>query len=516
MKKVSLYLALLVAVSVAVTAFWVYQRYVRSDAAARLTFTVERGDIEEAVQARGEVVSQKEFTMEFPFAGTVEQVYVKEGEKVSRGDPLAKLDTKDQELEFKRLEAIRAQNEANLRKLEAGETPQDISVSESKVEGARTAAENAQKTFAEVITDSFTKADDAIRNKIDPLFINPGTSPQLVFTASNPQVEVDLESLRLSMESKFASWQSSLATLTVASDLTPYNAEAQANLSLVRAIHDKATLALNNLTAVGTLSQTTIDAWRAGVSAGRTTVSAAVTNLTAAREAFRAAQTNLEYEERALASKRAGTRVEDLAAARAKVEETENQIAAAEEKIAKATLRAPAAARVMNISLERREMSNPGTTAMTLSISEQKVQADISELDIGKIKEGDGNAATIEFDAFPDEPYTGRVVSVEPQAVVKDGDKYFRLNVFFDRATSSEHIIRTGMSADLVIKTSFRQGVLKVPELAVYKRNKQRFVKVLENGVPTEVEVKVGISNGESVEIISGLSEGQIVVVSEG
>jgi multidrug efflux pump subunit AcrA (membrane-fusion protein) len=515
MKRVTLYLIIIVAVSAVVTGFWVYERYVKSDTTNQITFTVTRGDLTELVRARGEVVSQKEYNMEFPNAGTVEQVYVTEGEEVNRGDPLMKLDTRDLEIELTRLTAVRAQNEASLQKLEAGETPEDLSVSESKVTGDRAAVEDAEKALMDSLNDAYARADDAIRNKVDPIFINPRTNTQLAFTTTDAQAEIDLESLRSRLESQFAAWQASLAAMSTSSDLSAYEAAAQVNLSLARTVCDKATLALNNVVAGGNLTQTTIDTWRANISAGRTSLGTAITNLTAAREALRTAQATLDYDERALVSKQAGSRAEDIASARAKVEETANQIAAVEDKIAKATLRAPAAARVMKVYLERKEVSNAGTTALTLSISDQKVQADISELDIGKIREDDGNPVTIEFDAFPDEFYVGRVASVEPQVVVKDGDKYFRLNVFFDRATSSEHIIRTGMSADLVITTAEKQGVLKIPELAVYKRGKQRFVKVLENGVPTEVEVETGISDGESVEIVEGLTEGQTVVVTE-
>ncbi len=516
MKKISLFIIFIVVASVAVTGFWVYQRYIKSGTTGQLTFTVTRGDLAELVRARGEVVSQKEYNMEFPYAGTVEQVYVQEGEQVGRGDPLAKLDTRDLELELGRLTAIRAQNQANLEKLEVGETTETIRVSESKVAGDRVAVENAKKGLIDALNDAYTKADDGVRNKVDPIFTNPRSAPQLNFSASDQQVEVDLIALRSRLETQFAIWQVSLAAVSVSGDLTAYDAAAQENLSIARSICDKATLALNNLVSSGNLTQTTIDTWRTNVSAGRTLVSTAIANLTVAREALKTAQASLDYDEQALSLTRAGTRAEDIAAARAKVEETENQIAATRDKIAKSTLRAPAAARVMKVHLERKEIANIGTAALTLSISAQKVQADISELDIGKIREDDGNVVALSFDAFPGEEYIGRVASIEPQVVVKDSDKYFRLNVFFDVATSSTNIIRTGMSTDLIITTAAKQGVLKVPEIAVYKRNKQRFVKLLENGVPTEAEVNVGISDGESVEIIGGLLEGQTIVVAEG
>ena len=74
--------------------------------------------------------------------------------------------------------------------------------------------------------------------------------------------------------------------------------------------------------------------------------------------------------------------------------------------------------------------------------------------------------------------------------------------------------IRSGMSADLEILISSKDSALKIPELVVYKRNDKEFVIVFEEGRNKEAEVETGISDGESIEIIKGLVEGQTVVVS--
>jgi len=85
MRKISYYVIAVVVAGVAVTSFYVYQRYFKTVEQSFLYFTVDRGDIQEAIKVRSEVVAQKEFELEFPVSGTVEAVYVRDGETESSG-----------------------------------------------------------------------------------------------------------------------------------------------------------------------------------------------------------------------------------------------------------------------------------------------------------------------------------------------------------------------------------------------------------------------------------------------
>jgi len=51
--------------------------------------------------------------------------------------------------------------------------------------------------------------------------------------------------------------------------------------------------------------------------------------------------------------------------------------------------------------------------------------------------------------------------------------------------------------------------------LAIYDKGGKKFVKILKDNQQKEIEVETGISDGENVEVISGLVEGQIVIVSQ-
>ena len=513
MKKLSYYLLLTVIAGIGLISFWGYQKYFKTEAPKFLLFPVERGSLQEIVKVRGEVVTQKDFDLEFPFSGIIESVFVKEGQPVSQGDPLIKLETIDFQLEKQNLEALLAQKQANLEKLLAGATPEDIRVAETKVKNAETALEDAKKNVVDKLQDAYTKGDDGVRNRTDQLFNSPRSSnPQLNFTAITVELENALESERLALETLLVSWKTSLNSLTVESDLDSYIKIAKVNLNRVKSYLDNTALAVSALTPATNLTQTTIDNYRSDVSTGRTNVNTATVNLSTAEEKLRGAESDLTLKQKELDLKKAGTRTEDIKIAKAQIEEVNSQIAITKEKIRKSVLYAPVSAKVIKVWLEKKEFFRVGQTAIALSTSANKIQADVSELDIGKVRETNGNETIIQLDAFPSQEFKGKVVSVDPKEIIKEGDKYYRINVYLEKEGGVA--IRSGMSADLKVLVSFKESVLKIPEMAVLEKNGGKFVKILDGEQKKEVEIKTGISDGEFVEITSGLTEGQTVVVA--
>jgi len=204
----------------------------------------------------------------------------------------------------------------------------------------------------------------------------------------------------------------------------------------------------------------------------------------------------------------------------ADVSRVDAQISTVNEKIRKSTLSAFADMQVTEINVEEQEVFRAGVPAISLSATDYKIFADISELDIGKINTVDDFEVLIYLDAFPDEMFTGMVANVEAKEIDKDGDKYYRVNISLNE---QDERIRSGMSADLDIPVSEKkEEVLIIPEYVVFEDEEdedRELVKVLEkeNGENklVDVEVVTGFSNGEFVEIISGLEEGQTVVVSD-
>ncbi|MBI5306184.1 efflux RND transporter periplasmic adaptor subunit [Candidatus Wolfebacteria bacterium] len=428
---------------------------------------------------------------------------------------MIKLETTDFELEIKKLEATLDQNKANLNKLLAGVAKEDIDIYENKVLSAESVVEDAKKNIIDKIQDAYTKSEDAIRLKTDQFINNPLTSsPQVSFMTNDFQLENDIEWNRFVLENTLKSWKISLNNLSAESNLETYLNESYGNLDKIKSFLDKAALIVNNPANIAlnsSVSQSTFTTWQTNISTARANVNTAISNLTAAEEKLKTGQSNFEIAKSELAAKKAPARSEDMEIAKARIKEIESSIEIIREKIRKSTLYAPITGTVAKIWLEKGELFSVGKTAVSLSSFEYKIQSDISELDIGKIKSRNGNKTIIQLDSFPEQKFDGEILFIDPREINKEGDIYYRVNIVFKNQPEN---IRQGMSADIAVSSFFKAGILKIPQFAIYQKNDKKFVKIFDGKIQKEIEVKTGISDGEAVEITEGLNEGQTVIVS--
>lgn len=190
MKKVSYYLVIVVAIGVLFVSYWAYLKYFKADDVDRLLFTVERGHIQELVSERGEVSTEKDYDLEFPFSGIVEKIYVEEGQEVSNNDPLIKLETTDYNLELSRLyaqwsqavagvegaqarlkqyEAALEGQEARLKDLEKGTGKEEINISLTNIENAENNLTDSKLELVNAESKAKRDMDSIIELSLDTL-----------------------------------------------------------------------------------------------------------------------------------------------------------------------------------------------------------------------------------------------------------------------------------------------------------------------------------------------------------
>lgn len=133
----------------------------------------------------------------------------------------------------------------------------------------------------------------------------------------------------------------------------------------------------------------------------------------------------------------------------------------------------------------------------------------VSEVDISKIKSG--QKATIIIDALPEKTFTGEVVGIDKTGEVTSSVVSYPLTIKFD--TQSEGIL-PNMSANANIIVDKKINTLTVPSSALIKQNDSSYLRVLKNGKLVLIPVEVGISSEGKTEILSGISEGETVIVS--
>lgn len=155
-----------------------------------------------------------------------------------------------------------------------------------------------------------------------------------------------------------------------------------------------------------------------------------------------------------------------------------------------------------------------GTPLIQLpDLSELKVETQINEVDIAKIKKG--QAAEIRLDAFSDKVYTGKVISVATLAKFKDEDKskikVFPIEVILEE--TSEELL-PGMSVSCRIIVDEIDNVLFAPLEAIFKEAIGDFVYIKSGNSFDKIPVVTGRSNNDYIIITEGLKEGESIALS--
>jgi len=177
-----------------------------------------------------------------------------------------------------------------------------------------------------------------------------------------------------------------------------------------------------------------------------------------------------------------------------------------------ATVRSPIAGVVGTITTQEGETVAAGLSAPTfvtvVDLTRLQVDAYVDEVDIGKVKEG--MRATFTVDAYPSTVFEGAVEAIYPTAILQDNVVYY--DVVLTISDDFVGRLRPEMTANVTIHADKRDGVLSVPMRAVKRKAGVSVVQVKGADGPRPQEVETGLDDGEFVEIISGLAEGQTVV----
>jgi HlyD family secretion protein len=169
-------------------------------------------------------------------------------------------------------------------------------------------------------------------------------------------------------------------------------------------------------------------------------------------------------------------------------------------------------------------MNNPGTILMTIAdLSVMEVEVEVDETDVIGVKIG--HRAEVRVDALPDQTIMGEVTEIGSSALQKattsQESKDFKVIITLVAPPQS---LKPGLSASADIITAEKKEVLAVPISALVLREKkdeenkntdeqEEGVYVVESSRVKFIPVEKGIMGEMMIEIISGLEEGQEIVV---
>ena len=144
---------------------------------------------------------------------------------------------------------------------------------------------------------------------------------------------------------------------------------------------------------------------------------------------------------------------------------------------------------------------------MIANLSQLAITANIAEADASKIKLG--QPAQITFPGTTTTA-TGSVVQITPQSTVTNNVVLYPITVAVDSAPPG---VGVGASASLAIQTDTKDSVLRVPTAAITTQGDRHTVTVRRGGADAVVPVLIGVQGDSDTEVLSGVAEGDTVVL---
>ena len=137
------------------------------------------------------------------------------------------------------------------------------------------------------------------------------------------------------------------------------------------------------------------------------------------------------------------------------------------------------------------------------------VKADVDETDIGKVKVG--LKAIVSLDAYPETKVDASVDHISYESTIVNNVTIYEVDILPETIPS---FFRSGMSANVDIIIESKDDILIIPQKAVMKDKQNTFVLLKNaNNKPIAQKVELGISDDENVEVVSGLSPDNTVII---
>lgn len=174
------------------------------------------------------------------------------------------------------------------------------------------------------------------------------------------------------------------------------------------------------------------------------------------------------------------------------------------------TVFSPINGTVLQINVSEEEVIDRTTALMTVAnLESMEVVISVDELDIIKIKPE--QKVNITSDVYPNEKFTGKVSKISMEGTSQNGVTTYDVTIKLDDRKS----LMSGMNVDVEILADSRQNVLTVPIEALQRLNGEYIVTLKgPSGSKRDAKVELGLATKNKVEIVSGLNEGDIIVYS--
>ncbi|MCA9933301.1 MAG: efflux RND transporter periplasmic adaptor subunit [Ardenticatenaceae bacterium] len=467
------------------------------------TAKVRTGDIVVSASGAGVVVSASEIDLGFRAAGTLADVTVQIGDKVQAGDVLAVLDDTDarKAVALAEIQLAQAALQVNPDALTENISLSEISISQAEINLA-----SAQANLDELL--SWEPDGDAIALAEANL-----AAAQAGYDAAVNKDAVagsSVTAARVNLEQAQTALVDAQAAYDVAFD--PGRDWELNDPRRATALENERDSAIRNLEKA-----------QGALEIAQANYSLAVGNLN--NDNATGAEVSVINAEQALVKAQTGPTDAEIEAAQLQVQQAQIGVVQAELSLEQAQINLEASQTALGqtvlvspidgvvVAVNAQVGESVGTTPFitVADLTQPLLEVYMDETDLDKV--GLDYEVEVVFDALPDDIFVGRVVQIDPKLAIVDGVTAVRALVLLDTESFNKpQTLPVGMNAAVEIIGGRAEGALLVPVEALRELAPGQYaVFVMENDEPVLRVVEVGLMDFTSAEIISGLTQGEIV-----
>jgi HlyD family secretion protein len=179
-------------------------------------------------------------------------------------------------------------------------------------------------------------------------------------------------------------------------------------------------------------------------------------------------------------------------------------------------VKAPVSGVLTGVFVKEGEQVLPGAPLFEISdLEDIHVRADFIAEDADQIREGDAARIYNQAAGFDDVRATVKKIHLKAENKMSDlGVNQKRVTV--EISLSAASALRLGSDMDVEITVEKKTDVLRVSDLAVFEKDRKDWVYAVESGKAVLREIKIGLEGEDYVEILSGLSQGDLIILSPG
>ncbi|MFH0947685.1 MAG: HlyD family efflux transporter periplasmic adaptor subunit [Elusimicrobiota bacterium] len=488
---------------------------------------VEKGSIVTSISGTGQIIPLDEISVKSKASGDITYLGVSTGEEVSAGKLLLKLDTSDAQ------DAI-ATAEDNLESAKSDLTKmQGITTDVGTLRGVK---EKAEADLEKAYDDGFNNVSNVYLGL--PTVISGLQTILLGYTFSSTQWNLDyyvnavndatgitLQYRNIAYE-KYKTARSSYdasilnyKTMSRSSDEETIEATINDTYDTLKEISDSVKSAIDliqyyqdAMTTKGYSAQSSSTTHLSSLNTYTSTVNGYLTNLLSTKTTIQSDKEALIETDYTLADQEKT------------VANLEKTLAESKEDLADYSTYAPSSGIISAVNVKKGDSVSSGSTIATLITKQKVAEITLNEVDVANVKIG--QKTTLTFDAIEDLTITGQVTEVDTVGTTSQGVVSYTVQILLDTQNDK---IKDGMSVSASIIVDSKQDILVISSSAIKASNGESYILIPAEGsydtakvgnssgvvlktVPTKQTITTGLTDNTSTEILTGLSEGDIIV----